>query len=102
MKIKKLVNVLAAVGLAAAAVSLVPHFSRESIEAQVLEVRENEIVTDKGVFENTWSLWEWKISPYEIKQGQKYLLGVYGIEDSWLFSSKKNIMYAELLPQDDF
>lgn len=100
MEIKKLVNGLAAVGLLGITLSAIPHLSRENVEVNVRDVRDNVVVTDKGEFENTWSAWEGKFSPYELKEGQKYLLGVYGWEGAWPFEWKKNIMYVEELPQE--
>lgn len=102
MKIEKLVNGFAYLGVIGIGISVIPHLSRENIEATVKEVRENVVVTDNGTFENTWSAWEWKLSPYELKEGQKYLFGVYGWESTWPFEWKRNIMYVEELPQDEF
>lgn len=39
MNIGKLVNGIAAIGLAAVAISSIPHFSRETIEVTVKDVR---------------------------------------------------------------
>lgn len=100
MNIRNVVKGIAAVGLVATAFSFFPHFSRETIEATVKDVRGEAVITDKGEFENTWSAWELKFSPYKLKEGQKYVLGVYGWEGP--FNWKKNIIYIEEIAEYDF
>lgn len=95
-----MVNGFAALGILGLALSSAPHLSRQNLEVNVQEVRGNTVFTDKGTFENTWSAWEGKFSPYELKEGQKYLIGVYGWCSDWPFGWKKNIIYAEELPQN--
>lgn len=100
MEIEKVVNGIAAAGIAGIVLLAVPHMSRENVEATVQDIQGNVVVTDKGTFENTWSVLEWKFSPYDLKEGQKYLIGVYGWEGP--FEWKRNIMYIEDLLQDEF
>ena len=100
MRIKRIMKGVVIAGAAGLALSALPHFSRETIEVTVQDVKGDVIVTDKGEFENTGSAWELNLSPYELKKGQKYLLGVYGWEGTWPFEWKKNIMYAEEIKQD--
>ncbi|MDI6737558.1 MAG: hypothetical protein QME12_03510 [Nanoarchaeota archaeon] len=96
MNAGKVASGLAALGIGVVIFSAMPHISRENLEVTVYDVRGNIVFTDKGNFENTRSAWEWKFSPYEFKEGQRYLIGVYGWEGP--FNWKRNIMYAEELP----
>lgn len=95
MKAKTFACSLLGIAAGGMAFGLLPHFSRETIDVTVQDVREGVIVTDKGEFENTWSAWEWKFSPYDIKKGQKYVIGVYGWEGEWPLDWHRNIIYAE-------
>jgi len=100
MRIKRIMKGVVIAGVAVLALSALPHFSRETLEVTVQDIQGDVVVTDKGKFENTGSAWELNFSPYELKKGQKYLLGVYGWEGP--FEWKRNIMYAEEIAQDGF
>lgn len=102
MSLKTVAKGIAAVAAAGIALSAAPHCSRETLEVNVKAVEGNRVFTDRGEFENTWSVWEWKLSPCKIEEGKTYLIGVYGWDFLWPFDWERNIMYAKEMPQDGF